>query len=200
MPKFSIIMPSRLIPYKGCAQFLDQKLLRSVKSVLEQSYKGFELIIISDDCLKTIELVTTNFTDKRLILIECSHKTLFDNLPRNAGINLADGEFIIYCDIDDYWGPDHLKTVMENLNGYDWVWYNDFIFNGQWQERACNIKSLGGCGTSNICHKRSLGIKWERPGYAHDFYFVQKLLNFKNYTKIETPEYFVCHIPGNYDL
>jgi glycosyltransferase involved in cell wall biosynthesis len=197
--KFSIIMPSRLIPYKGCAKTLDKKLLRAIRGVLDQTFIDFELIVISDECKETISLVTTNFPDQRLKLLKCKHIALFDNLPRNTGIEAAAGEYIIYCDIDDFWGENHLAIIEKQLNDQDWVWYNDYTMKEGWQERACNIKALGGCGTSNICHKRSLGLKWERPGYAHDFYFNQKLLMFKG-TKIETPEYFVCHIPNVYDV
>jgi glycosyltransferase involved in cell wall biosynthesis len=198
--RFSVIMPSRIIPYKGSAQLLDKKIVRAINSVLEQTFNDFELLVISDDCLKTIKIVTSNFEDERLKITKCKHKQLFDNLPRNTGIDLAQGEYIIYCDIDDYWGANHLSIIEPNLKDYDWVWFNDFTRQGnEWQERACNIKTIGSSGTSNICHKRSLGLKWDRPGYAHDFHFNQKLLNFKG-VKIETPEYYVMHIPGGYDL
>lgn len=194
--RFSIIMPSRLIPYNGSAKYLDQKIERSIQSVLDQSFTDFELIVIADGCELTKEIVSTRFTDERLVLLECKHKAVFDNLPRNTGIDNAKGEFMTYCDVDDFLGGDHLSIIDRNLKEYDWVWYNDFIYHETWIERACNIKTLGGCGTSNVTHKRSLGMKWDRPGYAHDFYFNQKLLNFRNSTKIETPEYFVCHVPG----
>lgn len=197
--KFSIILPSRLIPYRGCASYLDQKIIRSVESVLWQNYKDFELIVIADGCEKTKQIIQ-KFTDNRIVLLECEHKGIFNNLPRNTGIEAAKGEYIIYIDADDYWGEDHLKIIERNLKSYDWVWYNDIIFNGEWIERACNVKSMGGCGTSNVCHKRSLNLRWGRPGYAHDFHFLQLLLRFPNNTKIETPEYFVCHAPGLWDL
>ncbi len=193
--RFSVIMPSRLIPYPGCAQYLEQKIVRAVESVLSQSFKDFELIVIADGCEKTKEIVKAWPTVK---LLECKHKAIFDNLPRNTGIDNAIGDYIIYCDIDDYWGEDHLKIIDSQLKEYEWVWYNDYIFKDTWVKRACNIKALGGCGTSNVCHKRSLNLRWDRPGYAHDFYFNQKLLRFKG-TKINTPEYFVCHVPGQYD-
>ena len=201
VPKFSVIMPSRLTPYPGCAKRLDRKLIRAIESVLKQSFTELELIVISDECNITKRIVSTYFTDERLKLLECKHKVLFDNLPRNTGINEAIGDYIIYLDIDDYWGEDHLKIVENNLDNWEWVWFNDFHFVGQWMERACNIRAKSGSGTSNICHKRSLELRWDRPGYAHDYYFTQKLLTFKG-MKIETPEYFVCHIPGRggYDL
>jgi glycosyltransferase involved in cell wall biosynthesis len=195
--RFSVIMPSRLIPYKGSCQYPEQKIGRAIQSVLDQSFKDFELIVIADGCSLTKNIVSKLFTGVRLL--ECKHKALFDNLPRNTGIENAKGDYIIYIDIDDYWGSDHLAIIDRQLKNQDWVWYNDIVYkDGLWTERACNIKALGGCGTSNICYKRSLSLKWDRPGYAHDYYFNQKLIKFKG-SKIETPEYFVCHIPGQID-
>jgi len=198
--KFSVIMPSRLMNYRGAARYRDQKIIRAIKSVLDQSFQDFELIIIADGCDETKRIVTNELKGERLKLIEVKHKKLFDNTPRNTGIEQAQGDFIVYLDIDDYWGEDHLAIINHNLNGYDWIWYNDYTWNGQWMERACNIRQMGACGTSNICHARSLNMKWERPGYAHDYYFNQRLLKVGKHTKIETPEYFVMHIPGIYDL
>lgn len=198
--KFSIIMPSRLVPYPSSAKFLDKKIIRAINSVILQSFKDYELIVISDECYKTKEIVN-RFTDDRIRLLECRHKALFDNTPRNTGIAEAKGDYIIYLDIDDFWGPDHLKIVNEGIKDNDWVYFNDYTFNGStWIERACNIKSMGASGTSNICHARQLDMKWERPGYAHDFYFNQKLLKYPFFEKIATGQYFVCHVPGVYDV
>ena len=201
--RFSVITPCRLIPYQNCAQFMDQKLIRSVQSVLAQSFTDFELIVIADGCQQTKDIITANFTDRRIQLLECEHKQVFDNLPRNTGIAAAKGDYIIYIDADDYWGPNHLEIINRNLTNYDWVYYNDFVYNGNWVERACNIRLLGGCGTSNVCHARKLNLKWDRPGYSHDYYFNQKLVVHPNNNKIETPEYYVCHAPlvaGGWDI
>lgn len=189
-------MPCRLVPYPNSAQFGDQKLVRSIQSVLDQTFADFELIVISDGCELTKEIVKDFFTDKRIVLLECVHKQIFDNTPRNTGINNAKGDYIIYIDADDFWGPDHLTTVNKNLKFYDWVWYNDLIPKNGWTERPCNIRILGGCGTSNVCYKRKLNVKWDRPGYSHDFHFIQRLRNFRNNIKVQTPEYYVMHTPG----
>jgi len=193
-------MPSRLTPYQGCASFLDQKIERAIGSVMDQSFKDFELIVIADECEET-KTIVNRYEDTRIKLLQCKHKALFDNLPRNTGLDSAKGEYIIYLDIDDFYGTEHLSIIDRNLKNYDWVWFNDFTKSeGYWSERACNIRAIGGSGTSNVCHRTKLNLRWDRPGYAHDFHFNQKLLNFKNHTKIDTPEYFVLHIPGIYDL
>lgn len=198
--KFSVIMASRLIPYPNCASNLDLKLRRAIEGVLNQTFTDFELIIVSDECPET-EKIVKEYNDNRIRLFSVKHYVLFDNLPRNTGIDNAKGEFIIYCDIDDFWGKRHLEIIERNLDDVEWVCYNDIVYDRrakQWIERSCNVNKQGACGTSNVCH--SARIKWERPGYAHDYYFIQRLRINPKYKKIETPEYFVCHIPGNYDV
>ena len=124
----------------------------------------------------------------------------WDGKPRNTGIELGKGDYIVYLDNDDYYGPQHLEIIDAGLNGYDWVCYNDWVFNGDWVQRHCDIKKLGANGTSNVCHRRTLGVKWGYRGYAHDHHFNQSLLKFKNYAKIDAGQYFVMHLPHGTDL
>ena len=59
--KFSIIMPSYLGEYKRAAKDRDTKIVRAIESVLKQSHEDWELIIISDGCEKTVEIVKPFF-------------------------------------------------------------------------------------------------------------------------------------------
>jgi glycosyltransferase involved in cell wall biosynthesis len=193
-------MPSRLVPYPNSCQHPEQKLARAIDSVINQSFADFELIVVADGCLRTKDIFN-NYKDKRIKLIEIKHGALFDNRPRNTGIDNASGEYILYCDADDYLGSEHLNIINKQLKNQEWVYYNDlWLSRGKWEERYCNIHRLGKCGTSNICHLTKLRIKWQRTGYAHDFHFIQQLIRHKEFRRINTPEYFVCHIPGAYDL
>ena len=66
-----------------------------------------------------------------------------------------------------------IKNTLRNyqlLQSLDRV-YTDFI------PRNCDIKRLGANGTSNVCHRKSLGVLWGHRGYAHNHYFNQKLLD-----------------------
>jgi len=198
--KFSVIMAVRLRPYPNQAQFPEAKFRRSVKSVLSQSFSNFEFIIVSDGC-DLAKRIVKEYKDERIRFFMVNHNALFDNGPRNHGIKQAKGEYIIYCDADDYWGEDHLQIISKGLVA-PFVYYNDLVYdtrNEQWIERSCNLRKMGQCGTSNICHASSLELRWERTGYAHDYYFIQQLLKFEH-KKCETSEYFVCHVPGAYDL
>jgi glycosyltransferase involved in cell wall biosynthesis len=200
MPQFSVIMPSRLADYAGAAQNREQKLLRAIGSVIMQTFKDWELNIVADSCEKTIELVQKFVKDERVNLWSIEHTKLWSGRPRNTGIVNATGEWIVYLDIDDVYGENHLKIISEGLGKYDWVYFDDFRYIPKlenWFKNPCDINRLGKHGTSNVCHKRSLNVLWEEQGkYSHDHIFVQKLLRFKNSAKINTPEYYVCHVPG----
>lgn len=192
--KFTVIMASLLVDYPGSATGKDKKLIRAIESVLKQTYQNFELIVVSDGCDLTEYIVKKNFTDKRLKLIRVERKELWSNVPRNAGITNAKGKYIIYLDNDDYYGPDHLRKIDDQMdNTENWLYFNDWRWDGkEFIERKIDITLYGHCGTSNICHASRLGLRWEKPGYGHDFLFIKQLRKFEG-KKISTPEYFVCH-------
>jgi len=207
--KFSVIMPSRLQIYPSAAKERDRKLLRAINSVIKQTFTDWELHVIADGCQLTKDLVTNQITDERLNLWYIEHKKLWSGRPRNMGIENAKGEWIIYLDIDDIYGDNHLQIVSDNLCNFDWVWFDDIRYRPKldyWYNNDCDIHTIGRHGTSNIAHKRNMDVFWDENGkYAHDYHFVKKLLKFKNGGKIITPEYYVCHIPGTgnsggYDL
>lgn len=100
LPQISVIMP-----VYNSNQFLEE----SISSILNQTYKKFELLIIDDgskdQSLRTIK----TFKDSRIRLI--SHKTnrgIVDSL--NEGIAMSRGEYIIRMDADDISLPNRFET------------------------------------------------------------------------------------------
>lgn len=195
---FSIIMPSYLGIYKGSATNREIKLHRAIYSVLEQTFKEWELIVVSDGCEKTNKIVKED-EDYRIKLIKIEKQPIWSGNVRETGLKQANGKYICYLDSDDCFGNNHLQLIYEQLNDYEWVWFNDYRkIKGKWQENSCDIQRKGRCGTSNICHKRELNVSWNKSGYGlDDYYFCQNLLKYRNFTKINTPEYLVCHVPSN---
>lgn len=199
--KFSIVCASYLGDYRNAAKDRELKIVRAVNSVLKQSFHDFEIIVIADGCERTVEIME-QFTDRRIKTYLIDKCKMWSGEPRNTGIENAKGEFILYLDIDDLFGIDHLQNIAASLNNYDWVWFDDIRYNtksDEWYVNPCNINVISQHGTSNICHKRLLPYRWEHSGYAHDYYFIAQLRQNKNFTKIPGGEYCVCHVPGNYD-
>ena len=202
--RFSIIIPSFLGEYRTAARDRDRKIIRAINSVLSQTFQDFEVLVIADGCDKTVELMR-QIDDLRVSTYLIPKSKTWSGEPRNTGLEKASGDYILYLDIDDLFGENHLKSVSDQLSGFDWVWFNDVRYTsktGEWYENPCDINIISRHGTSNICHKRSMNVRWTHTGYAHDYYFIQSLKISRNYTKIQNCEYYVCHVPnvGGYDL
>jgi hypothetical protein len=61
--------------------------------------------------------------------------------------------------------------------------------------------TYGRIGTSNVIHRRGLAEWKEDDNYAHDWRFIENLKKASmNYGYILAGEYYVCHIPGKYDI
>ena len=79
----------------------------TIQSVLRQTYKEFEIIVIDDGSMDDTEQIINNFNDKKIIYIRQDHKGA--SFARNKGIGNAKGEYIAFLDSDDIW----LSTKIE---------------------------------------------------------------------------------------
>jgi len=203
--KFSVIMPVFLGEYSSRGLRPEYKFKRAVDTFLLQEFKDAELIIISDGCKAAEKIYMDNFQSFDSIRYKYIDKQPpFGGRARQTGIEMAEGELICYLDADDIFGVKHLAIINQHFDTtrYDWVYYNDiFIINEAFniQERMMSLQPCH-IGTSCIAHKRSLNAIWG-DRYGHDWAFIKDYLmkNLK-YTKIPTPQYYVCHIPGGYDF
>jgi len=85
----------------------------TIRSVINQTYGHWELIVVDDGSRDDTEAVVTGFKDSRIRYIAIDH-TGSTGSVRNAGIKLALGEYIAFLDSDDLWRPDKL-TFQLNL-------------------------------------------------------------------------------------
>lgn len=105
MPFFSVVIP---LYNKG--NYIENTL----QSVLNQSYKNFELIIINDgstdNSLEIAQKHLSNFNNfNNFKIITQENKGL--SATRNRGVIQAKGEVIAFLDADDIWHSDFLKHV-----------------------------------------------------------------------------------------
>jgi len=83
----------------------------SIESVLNQTYKNFELIIVDDCSTDNTQEVISNFKDPRIRYIR-HDQNLGGSAARNLGIKMARGEYIAFQDSDDEWLPEKLVKQM----------------------------------------------------------------------------------------
>ena len=103
-PVVSVVMPAY-----NAATYLPN----TVQSVLEQSFKDLELLIVddasSDHTFEVVEKLSA--TDSRITYIKLDENQGVAN-ARNVGVQHSRGEYVAFLDSDDIWLPDKLKIQL----------------------------------------------------------------------------------------
>ena len=87
----------------------------SIRSVLDQTFKNFELIIVDDASNDNISEVVNGFKDDRIKYIH-HDKNQGGPTARNTGIKAAKGAYIALLDDDDQWWPTKLEEQVNKFN------------------------------------------------------------------------------------
>jgi len=99
---------SIIIPTHNREQFIR----RAIRSVINQSYKRWELIVVDDASKDNTETAVANFCDERICYVR-SEANLGQALATNLGISKSTGEYIAFLDDDDEWLPDKLASQLK---------------------------------------------------------------------------------------
>ena len=86
-----------------------QKLIRAIKSILIQTFKNYELIIIDDGSTDAVEKILFPILKKHNNFKYIRHSNRHTVLSLNTGLKIAEGEFITFLDSDDEYSPEHLE-------------------------------------------------------------------------------------------
>src|SRR5690606_24324666 len=90
-------------------------ILETVNSVLAQTYRTIEVIIVSDASKDNTAEVIKSIDDSRIKFVELEQNKKYPGRVRNVGIKLAKGSFIAFCDDDDLWISSKLEAQMNVL-------------------------------------------------------------------------------------
>ena len=122
-PKISII-----IPYHKKKFFFSQTL----KSILLQSYKNYEVIVVYDDTDKNeLNYLKKIIRKHKKIKLIVNNKTKGPGISRNKGILKAKGTYLAFCDADDIWKSNKLEVQLNFMlkNKINFSHTNYYIIN-----------------------------------------------------------------------
>ncbi len=100
-----------------------EMLVRAINSILGQTYKKIEVLVVDDNerndeySVLMHKTISENISDSRVKIIH-QERHINGAAARNAGIRAAKGEFIAFLDDDDEWKPTKLQKQLELLSNY----------------------------------------------------------------------------------
>jgi glycosyltransferase involved in cell wall biosynthesis len=153
----SIIMPSY-----NTASFIAE----SIQSVLAQSYKDLELIIV-DDCSpdNTDDVVKPYLSDERIRYLK-NEKNSGAAVSRNRALREAKGKWIAFLDSDDLWMPEKLQKQVRFMekNGYHFSYTNYAEIDTEDKRNGISVtgpKRITKTGFLNYCWPGCLTVMYD---------------------------------------
>ncbi|EJF9982466.1 glycosyltransferase family 2 protein, partial [Vibrio parahaemolyticus] len=167
----SVIMPC----YNG-----EQYIRESIESVLQQTYKNWELIIIDDASNDNSVMIVNDFlNDSRIKLLTNNYEKGAAG-ARQTGIDSSNGQLIAFLDSDDLWMPQKLEKQVEHIESkaISFSFSNYIVFNDRqckcltFPARVSYSRILFNCpiGNSTVMLTRELATNKKIPIMAKEDY------------------------------
>ena len=137
-------------------------LIEAINSVLNQTYKNFELVFFNNQSSDKSEIIVKSLNDKR-IKYYTSKKFLNLYHARNEAIKYAKGEFITFLDTDDLWETSKLekqiKFFKKNFTT-KLLYTNYYIFRNSKNDKKLFLKKEKPSGkiTQDLLNSNKIGI------------------------------------------
>lgn len=109
---------SVIIPAYNC----EHTIIKSLESVVNQTYSNWEIIVVNDGSNDRTSLVIEQFIAKEMLrdnIHLINQQNQGPSAARNKGIDHAKGEFIAFLDADDEWLPCKLEKQLVCFNAND---------------------------------------------------------------------------------
>lgn len=133
MELITIIMP---------AYNCEKTVSRSVESILKQTYKKFEVIIVNDGSTDRTKSICESFNDRRIKVITTENGG--PSAARNVALKESKGKYIMFIDSDDIYIENALEVMLEKIekDGYDIVTANYISFDKRNKKYYKRTKAL----------------------------------------------------------
>ena len=110
IPKISVIVPI----YNA-----EKYLCHTIDSVLQQTFRDFELLLVDDGSTDTSGTIIDNYSHDDARIKSLHKENGGVSTTRNLGLDNAIGEYVCFLDSDDYMYPDNLETMYKEVQGFD---------------------------------------------------------------------------------
>lgn len=92
----------------------ERYLANSIESIIDQSYKNWEIILVDDCSTDNSAKIISKYADKNPnIIYHKQEKNGGAAVARNTALNLANGRYAAFLDADDEWFPNKLEKQLE---------------------------------------------------------------------------------------
>jgi len=185
---------------------------RTIPSVLQQTYKNIEVIVVGDCCTDDTAERISAIKDSRLTFINLSERGNYPKdpnrrwmvagtTPTNHALSLAKGAFITHLDDDDRYEPNRIESLLETAirEKAEMVWhpFHMQLENGDWTQCSAEKFSHGQITTSSVFyHSWFARIAWninahimQEPG---DWNRMRKF-DYFGAKKVRNPNYLLWH-------
>lgn len=137
MPLISVVIPV----YNG-----EKTIQKTIESVLNQTFSGFELLVVDDGSQDSTLAIVNQIKDPRLKIF--SKQNTGVAASRNWGLSRASGQYVSFLDADDLWAADKLESQLKTLENspqaavvYSWTNWIDEL--GDFLRRGSYISATG---------------------------------------------------------
>lgn len=153
-----------------------KSLKQCIESVIDQTYKNIEIIIVDDNSSDgTQKLVEEFILNNDNIKYYKNQKNMRLAYNRNLGINKAEGKYFSFVDDDDYWHPDFIQSFVDAANSK-----NEYtIFCGGYRENYKDA-AIEYYYDLELPLKEAI-IKGYTPPVASQFYLTKNLKDIEGY-------------------
>lgn len=209
-------MISIIVPVYNSEKYLN----KCIESILNQTHKNFELILINDGSTDSSLSICNKYAnlDSRIVVISKNNEGA--GLARNEGLKIAKGDYIGFVDSDDYISPNMYEKMYHSAieNDADIVqcgylkvdekdniiaksnYQNKIINQGELCfKEYCKRKNIDNYSPCKIFKRNILGnIYFGNYSYSEDAYFIiQAFLNCKKLVVISSNFYYYVQTSGS---
>lgn len=137
-----------------------------IKSLINQTFTNFELILVNDGSTDSCGEICNSFSkiDSRIFVLHQENKGLVN--ARKAGLSIATGKYVLYVDGDDYVEQTYCELLINETINFD----ADIVIGGyirNYRGRGIEVKNILPAGRYTI---DQIKLIWEKMIFTGDFF------------------------------